>query len=99
MPGIYGSVQFVVGKPSAPKPVNSGTCTKCGRTSYLQTFKPGEGWSWTHEGCRPQTWKERRYRRDGSPYGYIPRSYDIPEGGTKFDPALGAAIERSRARD
>ena len=94
MPGIYGSVNFVVGKPTGPKPVSSGPCTVCGKEVYRQTYTPGQGWCWRHYSCDPvKGIIERRRNRAGNAYGYVPREYG---GGTAFDPELGSAIIRSR---
>ena len=94
MPGLYGAVSIVIGRPSMPKPVKSGLCVVCRALVYRQTFSVGQGWCWRHPGCDPiKGVVERRRNRAGHAYGYVPKQY---EGGTGFDPALGAAIAASR---
>ena len=94
MPGIYGSVNFVIGKPTQPKPVSSGPCAVCHKEVYRQTYTPGQGWCWRHYSCDPTHGIiERRRTRKGDPYGYVPKEYP---GGTTFDQSLGAAITQSR---
>ena len=53
MPGKYGSVPFVVGKPESVKPARSGICA-CGRETYRERFTLGEGWAWLCSRCGPE---------------------------------------------
>ncbi len=98
MSGIYGQVNFIVGKPETQKPVRSGPCAECGKTVYRETYRVGKGWVFRCIGCDPdKAVLERRYAAgSNAPMGYVPRSYEGGERSTSFDPALGAAIRRSR---
>ena len=99
MPGIYGSVTFVMGAPESPKPVNSAPCVVCGKTVYRQTFRVGHGWCWRCYGCDPdKVYLERRHAAGTyAPMGYVPSNYERQEEKTTaFDPAMAAAIRRSR---
>lgn len=99
MPGIYGSVNFIVGKPSHQKPTQMEPCVVCGKDCYRQTYqRGGEGWVWRHIGCDPhQAHIERRYTRSGAAQGYVPSTYEHGEGGgSRFDPRLAQAIRQSR---
>ena len=99
MPGIYGSKQFVVGAPSTPKPVDSGTCMKCGRESFRQRFVPEKGWVWLCQSftCDPAQGRIERHRtRQGATQVYVPSNYAEGERSTAFDSSMGAAIRRSR---
>lgn len=106
MPGIYGSVDFIVGSPSSPKPTRSGPCVECGKTVYRETYLVADKtWVWRCYGCDPyQPVIERKYvGQTMNPMGYVPRSYgevakkDVPRE-TGFDPALAKAIKRSQGR-
>ena len=94
MPGIYGSVNFVIGKPTSPKPVESAPCVVCDKDAYRQTFSVATGWAWRHQGCDPRrTHIDRPRNRAGHTQAYVPSNY---ERSTAFDPAIGRAITESR---
>ena len=85
MPGKNGSEIYIVGEPSAPKPVNVGPCAVCGHDCYRQTFRVGKGWRYLHYGCEPdQPRIERHHKKGKIPMGYVPRGYEdvSPKGPT-----------------
>lgn len=75
--GKYGAVNYVIGEPTAPKPVQCQPCVKCGADCYRQNFRPGKGWRWIHYGCQEDNPViVRRYApRTNAPMGYVPRNY------------------------
>lgn len=53
-------------------------CQYCGKACIQQQFNTAtHQWEWSHESCRPyKPIRERRYTRENSPMGYVPRSYE-----------------------
>ena len=94
MPGIYGSVPFIIGSPSTPKPVHSGPCEKCGVSAYRQTYSAvTKRWRWEHDACAPKVMIERSRTRTGAAQSYVPPNY---ERSTQFDPALAQTLHKQR---